>query len=69
MPHSLYIYIPLFDFYSPHMEEVTWPHFVDEKLRLGKVVSLFLRSGRARIRTFHLSDSHNHALSSDRSPQ
>ena len=51
------------------MEEVMLPHFVDEKLRLGEVVSLFLRSGRARIRTFHLSDSYNHALSSDHSPQ
>lgn len=33
------------------MEEVMWPHSFDEKLRLGKIVSLFLRSGRARIRT------------------
>lgn len=32
---------PLFEFYSPRMQRLLYPHFTDEKPRLGKVMALF----------------------------
>lgn len=67
MLHSLHIF-PYVVFIVP-----IWWEWCSPILLMGnqgeEQLCPFLRSGRARIRTLHLPDSSNHALSSDHLPQ